>query len=130
MHILLTVHSLLRWFIVIVGVIAFVKLLFGWLGRKRFGKMDRGLSVGFSGLMDAQALLGFLYFLVTGLAGAGFPRFRIEHLATMLLAAIAAHAPSRFKRGGSKHFVALAALAVSLFLVYIGVARLPGGWSR
>jgi bacteriorhodopsin len=130
MYILLTVHSLLRWAIVVVGAIALVKFLLGWLGRRRFGKMDRGLLAGFSGLMDAQALLGFFYFLVAGLTGGGFPMYRIEHLATMLLAAIAAHAPSRFKRGGSKHFVALAALAVALFLVYIGVARLPGGWSR
>ncbi len=130
MQILLTVHSLLRWVIVVVGAIALVKFLLGWLGRKRFGKTERSLLTGFSGLMDAQALLGFLYFLVTGLGGAGFPMFRIEHLATMLLAAIAAHAPSMFKRRGDRHFVALAAVVVSLFLIYLGVARLPGGWSR
>lgn len=130
MHILLAVHSLLRWVIVVVGAIALVRFLFGWLGRRRFGKTDRGLLAGFSGLMDAQALLGFLYFLWTGLAGAGFPMFRIEHLTAMLLAVITAHAPSQFKRGGSRHFAALAALVVSLFLVYVGVTRLPGGWNR
>lgn len=130
MSILLTLHSLLRWLIVILGALALLKFLFGWLASKRFSKMDRALSAGFSGLMDAQALLGFLYFTLTGLAGAGFPLFRIEHMTTMLIAALAAHLPSFFKRGGNKHFIAFAAVAAALFLIYLGVARLPGGWNR
>ncbi len=130
MSILLTLHSLLRWLIVILGVLALLKFLFGWLARKRFSKMDRALSAGFSGLMDAQALLGFLYFVLTGLARVGFPIYRIEHMATMLVAALAAHLPSFFKRRGNKHFIAFAAVASALFLIYLGVARLPGGWNR
>ncbi len=130
MYILLTFHSLLRWLIVAVGALAALKFLFGWLAKKRFSRLDRALSSGFSGLMDAQVLLGFLYFLLTGLAGTGFPMFRIEHMATMLLATLAAHLPSFFKRRGSKHFTALLAVAGALFLIYLGVARLPGGWNR
>ncbi len=130
MSILLTVHSLLRWLIVVVGALAALEFLFGWLTKKRFSRLDRALSSGFSGLMDAQALLGFVYFLSTGLAGTGFPMFRIEHMVTMLLAALVAHLPSFFKRRGGKHFVALLAVVGALFLIYVGVARLPGGWNR
>ena len=92
--------------------------------------MDRGLSSGFSGLMDLQVTLGLLYFLITGFGGVGFPLFRIEHLVTMLLAAVIAHAPSMFKKAANKYTIALGAIAGTLVLVYIGVARLPGGWSR
>jgi hypothetical protein len=80
--------------------------------------------------MDLQVTLGLLYFLITGFGGAGFPAFRLEHMLTMLVAAALAHAPSIFKRSGNKYALALAAVTGALLLVYVGVARLPGGWSR
>jgi hypothetical protein len=131
MLILLEIHSLLHWIIVIVGVIAIVKFLIGWIRKSEFGGMDRGLSSGFSGLIDLQVTLGLLFFLITGFGGVGFPRFRIEHAATMLIAATVAHAPAMFKNRPMNRFV-IGFLAVigTLLLIYIGVARLPGGWNR
>lgn len=130
MNILLEIHSILRWAIVVVGLVAIVKFVIGWARKSGFDKWDRGLSAGFSGLMDLQVTLGLLHFLITGFGGAGFPMFRIEHLTTMLVAAAVAHAPSMFKKAANKHAVALGAVVGALVLVYIGVARLPGGWSR
>jgi hypothetical protein len=131
MLILLEIHSIIRWLIVIVGIIAIVKFTIGLARKSAFDKMDRGLSAGFSGLMDLQVTLGLLYFFITGFGGVGFPMFRIEHLTTMLLAAVAGHAPAMFKKKAwNKHAVALGAIIVSLLLVYVGVMRLPGGWSR
>lgn len=130
MTILLEIHSILRWIIVIVGFIAIVKFLVGMARKNAFGKMERGLSAGFSGLMDLQVTLGLLYFLITGFGDDGFPMFRIEHLVTMLLASVAGHAPAMFKKAGNKFAVALGAVVVALLLVYVGVMRLPGGWSR
>ena len=130
MVILLEIHSSLRWIIVVVGLIAVVKFLIGWARKSAFTKMDRGLSSGFSGLMDLQVTLGLLYFLITGFGGAGFPPFRIEHLVTMLLAAVVAHAPSMFKKAANKHAVAFYAVIGALILIVIGVYRLPGGWNR
>jgi hypothetical protein len=130
MGFLLTLHSLVRWLIVIVGVVALVKFVIGLVQKSAFSKMDRGLSSGFSGLMDLQVTLGLLYFLITGFGGVGFPPYRIEHAVTMLVAAGVAHAPSMFKKAANKHAVALGAVVGALLLVYIGVARLPGGWSR
>jgi hypothetical protein len=130
MAILLEIHSILRWLIVIVGLVAIVKFLVGWARKSAFGKMDRGLSSGFSGLMDLQVTLGLLYFLITGFGGVGFPIFRIEHLVTMLIAAAVAHAPSMFKKAANKHAVAFYAILGALILIVIGVYRLPGGWSR
>jgi hypothetical protein len=131
MNILLMIHSILRWLIVIIGLVVVVKFLAGWAQKKAFSKMDRGLSAGFSGLMDLQMLLGFIYFFVTGLGGAGFPLFRIEHMGTMLVAAVIAHAPAMFrKRDVNPHLVGLLAVVGALVLVVIGVAVLPGGWNR
>ena len=131
MLILLEIHSIGRWLIVVIGVVAIVKFAIGWARKSAFDKMDRGLSSGFSGLMDLQVTLGLLYFLITGFGGVGFPLFRIEHLVMMLLAAVAGHAPAMFKKKAfNKYAVALGAVVVSLLLVYVGVMRLPGGWSR
>lgn len=131
MGFLLMLHSIVRWIIVVVGVIAIVKFLIGWLRKGEFDKMDRGLAAGFSGLIDLQVTLGLLYFFITGFGGVGFPMFRIEHMVTMLLAATAAHAPAMFKkRPWNKYAVNLFAVLGAFVLIYLGVALLPGGWSR
>ena len=63
MELLLMVHSIVRWFIVIVGLLAALKFFIGWRGQKSFQGMDRGLSAAFSGLIDLQALLGLFHYL-------------------------------------------------------------------
>jgi hypothetical protein len=131
MAILLEIHSILRWLVVILGLIAIVKFLIGWVAKSEFGKMDRGLSAGFSGSIDLQVLLGLLYLLIDGFGGAGFPFFRVEHTLTMLVAAFVAHAPAVFrKRPVNMYAVSFFAVVGALLLVYTGVAGLPGGWSR
>ena len=131
MGFVLMFHSIIRWVIVVVGVFALVKFLVGWARKSEYSKMDRGLSSGFSGLMDLQVTLGFIYFFWNGLAGgAGFPMFRIEHMITMLIAAGVAHAPSFMKKAGNKFAVGTLAILGAMILIVIGVAILPGGWSR
>ena len=130
MGFLLMLHSILRWGIVLVGLLALVKFLVGWARKTEFAKMDRGLSAGFSGLMDLQVTLGFILFFWSGLTGGGFPMFRIEHMTVMLVAAILGHLPTFMKKSQNKFAVALTAVVGALLLVFVGVARLPGGWSR
>lgn len=133
MSILLMLHSIVRWVIVLVAVVAIVKLALGWLRGGAFKGMDRGLVAGFSGLMDLQATLGIVFLLWNGLATEiGFPRHRIEHAFVMIIAAVAAHLPARWKNAAdsTRFRNSLLAIVVSLVLVYIGVATLPGGWNR
>jgi hypothetical protein len=133
MSILLMLHSIVRWIVVLVAVVAIVKLALGWLRGGAFKGMDRGLVAGFSGLMDLQATLGIVFLLWNGLATEiGFPRHRIEHAFVMIIAAVVAHLPARWKNAGdsTRFRNSLIAIVVSLVLVYIGVATLPGGWSR
>ena len=133
MSILLMLHSIVRWVIVLVAVVAIVKLALGWLRGGAFKGMDRGLVAGFSGLMDLQATLGIVFLLWNGLATEiGFPRHRIEHAFVMIIAAVVAHLPARWKSAAdaTRFRNSLLAIVVSLVLVYIGVATLPGGWNR
>ncbi len=132
MGILLMIHSIVRWAIVGVAVIALVKFALGWLRKMAFTGMDRGLTSGFSGLMDLNATLGVIFLLWTGFTGAGFPRFRLEHAFTMILALVVAHLPARWKEAPAeiRFRNTLLAILISLILVILGVFVLPGGWSR
>lgn len=131
MNYVLITHSIIRWVIVVVGLAAVIKSLSGWARKSEHGRVDRGLSAGFSGLMDIQMVLGLIYFTVTGFGGVGFPAYRIEHTTTMLIAALVAHAPGILKnRTTNKFAVAFWAVTGALILVVIGVYRLPGGWTR
>ena len=113
MAFVLMLHSILRWVIVVVGVFALIKFLVGWARKSEFAKMDRGLSAGF-GLVD----------------GAGFPMVRIEHMITMLVAAVLGHLPAILKKAENKYAVAFYAVIGALIVIVLGVYRLPGGWSR
>ena len=132
MGILLMIHSIVRWAIVVVGVIALVKFALGWLRKMEFSKMDRGLSSGFTGLMDLNVTLGLVFLFWTGFTGMGFPRYRIEHAVTMILALAVAHLPARWKEAAPeiRFRNTLIAFVISLVLVFLGVFVLPGGWSR
>jgi hypothetical protein len=133
MSILLIIHSYLRWLIVIVAAIAAVKFAIGWLRGGAFKGMERGLTSGFSGLMDLQAALGLILLVWNGLAGSGFPMFRIEHAVTMTVAAVVAHLPARWKNADDKKRFRNSLFIVLdvLIIIFIGVARLPnGGLSR
>jgi multisubunit Na+/H+ antiporter MnhB subunit len=82
--------------------------------------------------MDLQVTLGIILLVWSGLAGAGFPMFRIEHATTMIIAAVLGHLPARWKTAADsvRFRNTLFCILGALLLVYVGVMRLPGGWSR
>lgn len=132
MNILLMIHSILRWVILLVAVIAIVVFLVSWLRRSPLQGVDRGLMSGFSGLMDLQATLGIVILIWSGLAGSGFPRYRLEHGLIMVLAAVVAHLSARWKNAEEplryrNYFLIILA---SLVLVMIGILVLPGAFTR
>lgn len=125
MIILLTLHSLVRWAIVLVALAALIKFALGLAQKQAYDRAAGGLSAAFSGLMDTQALLGFLFFVTSG----GFDlRYRWEHLAVMLLAVIVGHLPTLWKKldDQKRYRNGLIAILVALLLVFVGVATLPG----
>lgn len=134
MGILLVIHSYFRWVVLLIAVIAIVKFAMGWLRGGAFKGMDRGLAAGFSGSMDLQATLGIIVLLWLGFTdgGGGFPRHRLEHAFIMILAAVLGHLPARWKNAADsiRFRNTLFCIVGALLLIYIGVATLPGGWTR
>ena len=60
----LTLHSVVRWAIVIVGVVAVVRAWMGWRGNKPWAQLDDRLGLGFTSVMDLNLLLGLLLYFV------------------------------------------------------------------
>ncbi len=131
MSILFTLHSLVRWIIVLVALVAVVKFAWGWMHRANPDKMDQGLMSGFSGLIDLQAALGLVFLIGNGVGGAGFPAFRLEHGFTMIVAAALAHLPARWRKVTNALVLRNNALVILgvLALIVVGVG-VPLGWSR
>ena len=128
MQILFSVHSILRWVLLVTGVLVVVKFTANWLRKDPYSGLDRGLAAAFSGLMDVQAFLGIVYLLWNGLAGASFPRFRLEHAFLMIAAAVLTHLPGRWQDSIAPIRFRNTALTflVSLLLTVVGVSLLPG----
>lgn len=131
--ILLIIHSFVRWLVVLVGVIAIVKFLIGWLNKSAFQKIDNRLVAAFGGLMDLQATLGLILLLWNGLVdGAGFPRYRLEHMGMMIIAVVLSHMSARFKKAEDTiRFRNTSFLYLGVFvLIFVGLVTLPNGLTR
>ena len=131
MTIVLTIHSLIRWIIMLVALALIVRLSIGLVKKQPFDKIAAGLTSAFAGLMDTQMLLGGLFFLVSGFGGMGFPTYRWEHAIVMLLAIVTAHLPRVWKKAedGVRTRHTLLAVVISLLLVFLGIMPI-GGWAR
>lgn len=98
-----TLHNLLRWAVIIVGIIAIVRGFRGWLGKKPYYSTDNRPGMLYTMLFDTQLLIGFLLYFTRGWVGVlssdisaalqnpGTRFFAIEHFLIMLLAVIVAH---------------------------------------
>lgn len=131
--ILLIIHSFVRWLVVLVGVIAIAKFLIGWLNKSTFQKIDNRLVAAFGGLMDLQATLGLILLLWNGLVdGAGFPRYRLEHMGMMIIAVALSHMSARFKKAEDTiRFRNTFFLYLGVFvLIFVGLVTLPNGLTR
>jgi hypothetical protein len=110
----LTLHSLMRWVVVIVGLVAVVRFLAGWLGKKEWTSLDTRLLSIFPMTVDIQLLLGLLlYFLLSPISTSALRDFggamsnavlrfyAVEHLFMMILALVVAHVGSMLARKGT-----------------------------
>ena len=126
MDVLLMIHGIFRWVVVVVGVITFVRLAMGIIRKSNFTKLDRQLTMMFSVSMDIQVLLGLLNLITLN-----FPRQGLEHAFVMILALVAVHLPSMWRKSPDavRFRNTLISFGVSLVLVFIGVAML-GAWTK
>jgi hypothetical protein len=128
--IVLTLHSIVRWLVVIVGIVAMVKLALGWFGKKPFTRADNSLTMLFSMSLDIQVLIGLITLVILSIQ-AGFERIFAEHAFIMILALVAVHLPMRWRKAADdvRFRNTFLSFVVALVLIFVGVAMV-GGWSR
>lgn len=104
MHtLLLTLHSLVRWVVVIAAVAAVGQAIRGWLTKREWAALDDRLGLVFTVSMDVQLLTGIILYLVSPLIQAAMQDFgaamsapalrffAVEHVALMIVAVVLAH---------------------------------------
>lgn len=131
----LALHNVLRWLVLIAGVVAVLLAWRGWLGRRQWTPTEGGATRAFVGLLDLQLLVGLLLYAVFSpltrqafsdmggaMRDAPVRYFLVEHPVIMVLAIAAAHIgaaqvkkaandTARFQKASIWLGLALAALA-------------------
>lgn len=151
MHpLVLTLHSIVRWAVVIFGVLAVIRAFMGWIGGRQWQSLDDRLGLGFTVALDINLLLGLLLYFISpitrsamgdfgaAMGDRGLRFFAVEHVVLMLAAIVLAHIGrarskkatddrSKFKRAAI--FFALALLAVLLAIPWPFMAQFTArGW--
>lgn len=116
-----TIHSYVRYLVLLAGVGAIVVALLGWRKAGAPLRAERALSGAFVGLLDLQVLLGLLLLLT----GFQFYGQLMGHLFMMVLAAAAAHIGSvvarRREPARSGSAARLIAFTLALVLIMGGI---------
>ena len=135
---LLVAHNLIRWIVLVAGIIAVVSALGGWDGRKSMTAGVRRCGAVFVAALDLQFLIGLILYLVASpITKAAFQNmavamkdhemrfFTVEHTTYMLIAIIAAHVGSRLSRKGKtdarKYRGAAIGYGISLLVILAGI---------
>lgn len=131
-------HNLVRWAVLIFGVIAAVRALAGWLGRRGWLPVDDRLGLFFTMSLDIQVLLGLLlYFVLSPITTDNFSRmgeamgnsairfYLVEHALLMLVAVVLAHiGRSRAKKAPNpiaRHRAAAIFYTLAIILVIVAI---------
>ena len=135
----LTLHNILRWVVVIVGIVVVVLTLLGWLRKKEWTERVRRFVSYYAISLDIQLVLGLLlYFGLSPLtrsvmqnfggsmsAGGDLRFFGVEHVFTMIIAWIFAHLASIFAKRATtdakKYRNAFIWDALSLVLIFVAI---------
>ena len=134
----LTIHSLVRWVVVIAGIAAVIMAYAGWFGNRRWTSSNVRVNMLFTTFLDLNILLGFfLYFILSPLTRGALQNmgdamkdsnvrfFTVEHLLIMLVAVVVAHiGSSRAKKAAddkSKFKQAAIFFTIAMILIFLGI---------
>ena len=134
------VHNIVRWVVVISGVIVVARSFWGWFGKKGWSPVERKIGIIFTSSVDLQLLLGVvLYFVFSNWAlkaildkGMSFVMgeseyrfFAIEHAFFMILAMVFAHLgsalPKKVDDAQAKYKRAAIWFGLALLLILAGI---------
>ena len=130
--------AILRWVVLVLGILAVLKALAGWLGKSDWSELDQRLGAGYVGFINLQFILGLLlYIFLSPTTKAAFSDmgaamadptlrfFAVEHLVIMLVAVALAHiGKSRSKKAEgdtAKHKTATIFYGLSIAAILMGI---------
>ena len=130
-------HNILRWAVLLFGVLTLFNALTGVMGRRSYTANDNRMSLFFMISCDIQLLLGLILFFENGWLGKvkagmgavmknGYDRFfTVEHAGMMIVAWILVHmGRSAVKRAGTdqaKHKKMLIFFGLAILLIIISI---------
>lgn len=133
----LTVHSVLRWVVLLAGLAAVCLGIAGWSG-KPWRPIDKMTGRIFVGTLDLQMVIGLvLYLVLSPIVSAGFANigeamrdrmlrfFLVEHLTGMIVAVALAHVGSvRIRKASDdrqRHRTAAVIFGLSLIVMLLSI---------
>lgn len=127
MGIVLMIHSLWRWVVVVVALVALVKFALGWLQKKNPDALDRRLLMAFTTVIDIQVLLGIILVVLQAMNGI-LGMSSIEHAVTMIVAAVVAHLSAIWRKREDNTMLRNSFLIVlaTLAIIIVGVSTVNG----
>ncbi len=135
---LLSLHNLLRWLVILFGLIAVIRAFSGWLGRRPWGRSDDRSGMLFTVALDIQVLAGLLLYFAASpitlsalgdfgraMSNAATRYFAVEHSLTMLVALAVAHiSRAQSRRAGpepAKHRRAALGFTLAMALILAAI---------
>ncbi len=127
MGIVLMLHSLWRWVVLVVALIALVKFALGWLQRQNPQALDRRVLLAFTTAIDIQVLLGVVAVVLMAL-NMPLPRTALEHTVVMIIAAVVAHASAMWRKRADTAFLRnnFFIVLATLILIVVGITTVNG----
>lgn len=134
----LSLHNIIRWVALVLGILAAVRAFLGWFGKREWTAGDRKAGMNFTITMDLQLLLGLLlYFFLSPTTRSALQDFgaamqvgdlrfaALEHPLYMLLAVIFAHIGSALSRKAEQSSAKFRSAAIwfglSVLLIILGM---------
>ena len=134
---ILTLHSVVRWVVVIAGIAVVIMAFAGWFGNRNWTSSDDRLTMLFTTFLDLNVLLGiFLYLILSPITRGAFQNmgdamknsnvrfFTVEHCCIMIVAVVVAHiGRSRAKKAADdkgKFKQAAIFFTIAMILILLG----------
>jgi len=127
MRIVGSIHWLLPWLILLVGMYSIIRFVRGYINEHTFTDTDSRLMAVFTGLLDLQATAGLVYFLLSRFNGIRYPHSVSLHAFVMFVAAVIPHFARVWKNADSptRYLNNFYLLLASFLLMLVGLSLVP-----
>ena len=102
-QILLSLHNILRWVVLVGGIVLVVRSFLGWYRKSEYQSQDKKITMAYAGVFDLQILIGVILFFTRNwgsilmnapgevMKTTALRFFAVEHWMIMIVAAIIIH---------------------------------------